>query len=135
MVSVARVIAACLVALMPEVAAAQCNRGSPNIIEVVTWSAEKSAPGGTSVTTTVRNKTSKPIEMIDATIWFDDVLGGSLGGIPIDRDLRLDPGKEATETNKMIGFDRLVTLAPKNITTRGCTKAVLYQDGTKETFE
>ncbi|MBX8802650.1 hypothetical protein HBA92_18090 [Ochrobactrum sp. MR28] len=120
--------------LMCGTASAACN---DQLIEFVSWSAKPDGDIATETTVVFRSNASKPIKMIDASAKYTDVLGGSIGSFALDRDVLINPGENYTETKRWVGssFDRLVNLKPEEVTTSVCVKAVLYRDGTKETFK
>lgn len=83
-------LALAAVAILSQSAHAKnCARSSPDIVELVSWEAEAAEHDGAVVKMVVRNVAPRTIEMVDATVWFTDVLGASIGGASVDRDIKL----------------------------------------------
>jgi len=73
--------------------------------------------------------------MVDGTVWFVDALGQSIGGIKMQPDLVLPPGKKVDQSASMAGFQRLVKARKQDISAYSCVRSVLYEDGSKEEFK
>lgn len=115
-------------------AAPDCgSKGSPDILHLADWSASEGNLGATRVELTLKNASSKETEIVDATAWFYDALGESIGGIRIDRDTVLRPGGETVQRSNMIGFDRLLKLKGQNVQVIVCTEDALFTDGSRGT--
>jgi len=117
--------------------AAECDAlGVPSILQVTDWSA---VPGEPNVLTTIkyRNVSAKPIVMVKASVWFFDALGERVIGFQINPDVKLAPGVEAEESGRLIGdhAQRLLSSDKALFQAIACTHAVVYADGTKETFD
>lgn len=113
----------------------KCKSGSADVVRVTSWSA-KPMRGGAELMVEYANATTKPIKMLDATIWFTDALGGSIGGAKIDRDARIQPGAKAQSTLRYVGaFERLPALDKQDVEALACASAVLFEDGEKQSFK
>jgi hypothetical protein len=113
--------------------ASECgNLGNANILRFEGWSAEK-RDFLIDLTLRYRSEASAPIKMVDGAIWFTDVLGGSLGGFDIERDLHIPPGA-SYEQHLRVTEDRFLKASPADIVGIACVKAVLYEDGAKASF-
>lgn len=78
-----------------------------------------------------------PVRMVDAQVYFSDRLGGQIGGAILDRDTKIDDAlfTEVIEFGTGLRVARLLDVDPADVVTRVCTKAVIYDDGTKQTFD
>ena len=126
------------VSVLCSAAAAQasgCNSGSGEILKVKDWTASAQNERSTNVSFTLENATKKKVQMVDGTVWFEDALGQSIGGISIEPDTILAPGETLEQANFMAGFDRLVKARKTDINAVSCLVSVLYEDGTKEEFK
>jgi len=123
-----------LLATVASADANECLNGSGDILRLSSWSAEPVDDHSTAVTLTYENVTQKGIEIVNATAWFYDALDNGIGGIPLDSDPQLEPAGSITVKRKMLGFQRVLKVKPENISAVICTDAVLYDDGTRETF-
>lgn len=78
----------------------------------------------------------KGVRMIDAAIRFEDALGKRIASIAVERDKRLSPGITA----RLVGFypgselSRIPNMEREDVMVTTCTRAVIYDDGTKEEF-
>lgn len=123
-----------IIAAAPPALAAECGKGSPDVLRLVDWSATK-ADRGTVVTLTYENAAPKGIKMVEGTAWFSDALDRSIGGIGLNEDVRLTPGSSATEEFRMVGnIERLAEVDKTDAAGIICVEAVLYDDGSKEAF-
>lgn len=88
------------------------------------------------ITITYRNIGDKPIKMIDASVWFWDVLGKNIGGVELNRDIKIAVGAEGIEKFRVpsAGFERLTNLDALDVEGLICTEAALFDDGTKQQF-
>ena len=78
----------------------------------------------------------REIRMIDASADFSDILGGSIASFGIDRDLRVEPGAEFSQSGLwgMYTFERLLEMEKADVETRVCVRGVVYADGSTEVF-
>lgn len=80
---------------------------------------------------------SKGVRMLDAAVRFEDALGKHIASIAVDRDERLAPGGTA----RLVGFypgsnlSRIPNMEREDVVVSTCTRAVIYEDGTKEEFK
>lgn len=79
----------------------------------------------------------RPIRMIDGLIAVGDVLGGQLAVLWLNRDERMGEGDTSTISIATYGPDlpRLAELDRDDVTFRTCVRGIVYEDGTRETFE
>lgn len=123
-----------------EAAAADCGpNGDGTAITVKEWSVEAIAGLiGTEakVSVTFTNDLTKSFRMIDASIMFEDALGGYISNIGVDRDITLAPGNSTVYTASYggTGLDRVPQMNRQDVVVYACTKAVIYDDGTKQEF-
>lgn len=115
--------------------AQECPAGSSEVLELKSWRAERGYGGqGTLLTVTYKNVSGKPIAMIDASLWFEDVLGGRVGSISLNREMTMPADAEQTKEHYVAGLHRLLTENATHFYGKICTNAVLYSDGSKVEF-
>jgi hypothetical protein len=127
-----------LAVLVSPAAAAECFEGRPDAITVKSWapSAKESLIGEpVLVRYVLNNALDKSIRMIDASVFFDDVLGKHIGGYEVEPDVAAVAGGDFEVEGTYLGMTRLLDANPEDILVSICTKAVVYGDGTTETFE
>ncbi len=85
---------------------------------------------------TLQSLSQKPVRMIDAQFGFKDALGGMVGSMKLQRDVKIDQSGAYAETGKFSQktFERLLNLDRADIVPFTCVKGVIYEDGTKEQF-
>ncbi|TPW26917.1 hypothetical protein [Pararhizobium mangrovi] len=128
--------ASATLAAMPIAAsAADCPSGSDSIFKVEKWSADKHDGPGTEVSITYRNVADAQVEIADATAWFEDVLGQSIGGVPLNPDPKLAPGRTRTDKRLVTGVDRLTITDKAYLKARICVDAVLWKGGKTKFFD
>lgn len=116
--------------------AAECDTGNADILKVQEWDAADKGDRVVEINYTYMNTTAKQIDMVDAALWFTDALGKRVGvGAIVDPDPKVKAGDIAAADWKGWGLQRLPSIEKKNVTATICVRAVLYEDGTKETFE
>ncbi|MGX5719931.1 hypothetical protein [Shinella zoogloeoides] len=115
--------------------ASDCTSGSGDILKLSDWSAAARNVRSTDVSFTLENASNRTVQMVDGTVWFEDALGQSIGGISITPDVTVAPGAKVDQKSFMAGFERLVKARKQHIKAFSCVDAVLYEDGTKEEFE
>lgn len=121
--------------------AAECSAGVDTVLGLKEWSA-KMVDGALGrpeplVTITYKNLSDHPIKMIDASLSFSDALGERISSVALGRDIKIAAGAEKSEKFLMsgsIGFERLTKLDKSDAEGTICTKAVMYDDGTKQQF-
>lgn len=107
--------------------------GTDRILKLEDWSAKPDG-AGTRITLRLALRGDKPVRMVDGKVSFYDALDGSVGSYPIDRDAHIAPGKPY-EQKDFYTKGRLENLKHEEVTSKVCVYAVLYEDGTKETFK
>lgn len=114
-----------------------CNA---DLISVQEWEAvNESREDGTvstHMTASYRYDGNAAYRMIDATILFEDVLGQLIAVYRVDRDEALNAG-ETSSLSMLSGggsLHRLGDLDRDDIVVKTCTRAIVYEDGTRETF-
>ncbi|MDX0849181.1 hypothetical protein GHK50_22505 [Sinorhizobium medicae] len=114
-------------------ASAGCNK---DLLNVEGWSAKSMAERRVVVSMDLRSTAPKPIRIIEALVYFRDALDGDIGALPVERDAHIPAGGSYTRLMKSApaNFDRLLKLRKQDVETHVCVFAVLYEDGTEETF-
>jgi hypothetical protein len=121
--------------------AEDCQSGKSGVLALLDWTAvmKPSLVGDEPVVTiNYINETHKNIRMIKAAVWFKDALGETMAGVDLEKDIRLAPDKTKSQTfhvSGSSGFERLTKLEKRDAHGYICVEAVLYEDGTKESFE
>src|SRR5690606_26324405 len=113
--------------LMAVTPAWACN---PDLISVQDWEVkhvERSGMPGASVSVTFTLNWPQPIRMIDASVQFQDLLGGYIGGVALDRDTRLSNGETTTDSGIYLGtdFTRIPEMERDDVMVTTCTRAVV----------
>lgn len=116
--------------------------GSTKLLSVKDWTVEEVdglIPGihsGIDITVDIKSHAEKPFRMIDASYTFADALGRRISGFMIDPDLKVRPGETVSTTNGYTGseMDRVIKMNRDDVIVTICTRAVVYEDGTKEDF-
>jgi hypothetical protein len=122
--------------LSPGISAAECYSGSADAILVKDWSVEIKSEATHTIALTLESTLPKPIRMANVDVRFVDVLGNEIGGFAFEPDFSIKP-KEIVHYSRDIGsmlMPRLPNLKQGDATPLFCTRAVLYDDGTKEEF-
>ena len=121
----------------PALADGPCIRGTDALLTVTDWSATDSNTG-IQITVTIRSNGRKNIKMIEGAAYFKDALGrqigGDFGGAPLNPDLNIGAGQTIESKTRSVMLERLLTVGQANVKAFTCVLAVLYEDGTKETF-
>lgn len=117
-------------------AVAECSKGSGDVMFIAEWTTGPTQPSGAfDAIFQITSRAAKPTRMVEATIWFKDLLGRNLNGWHLDADFKIEPG--ATEqfalTLGTLSFDGR-PLRRDDLTATLCTKAILFADGTKQEF-
>jgi len=125
-----RLVLALVASLWPAAGLA-CN---DTILALTGWDAVKEGNGAT-LTLTFESHAAKPFRMIDAVVWFGDVLGPEVrDGVDVQRDLHLSPKETFTQQSSYAGMARYASIKHEDVTTEVCVRSVLYDDGTIERF-
>jgi hypothetical protein len=116
---------------------AECSVGRSDAVVVTSWAAE--ATSGTlgpmvQVSYVLSNNLPKGIRMVDASVNFEDVLGQTMPGFKLAPDIAAAAGGDFAQVATYLGMDRLVKARHEDIIVTVCTRAVVYEDGTKESF-
>lgn len=123
------------------VAAAECSRGESGEALVVTgWEVTISQDGAytsADVKLTVENKLPKGVRLIDASVRFEDALGGSISNVGLTRDVQVATGATFEDSGSYLGtrLERIPAMNRNDVVVFACTKGVVYEDGTKQTFD
>jgi hypothetical protein len=129
-------IAVLAAALISGAASASDCRG--DLIQVTDWKLQKVTGliSGIDIHVTIKSNFSKPIRMIDGTYTFADALGRRISSFGINPDLNVEPGKTVKFAHGYMGreMDRVLKMNRADVIVTTCVRAVVYQDGTKETF-
>lgn len=116
-----------------DVRASGCN---DVMLSVAEWSIRPASEGNVEITLRVRSNAPKQIRMLQGLAYFYDALDEPIGALPVGPDAIIPAGGEYTEHRTWSDhlFGRLLKLRKQDVKTATCVKAVLYEDGTKETF-
>lgn len=111
-----------------------CN---DDLLTISRWSIKPLDSHMNELSFTVRSSAGKGIRMVDAQLGFTDALGATIGPLEIDRDITIPAG--GTFTGKRVWgpftIERLLKINADDITAYTCVRAVIYDDGSKETFD
>lgn len=116
--------------------ASECpSGGDPSLLKVLSWEAHDEGDRVTTVVYTYENTSPKQIDMVKASLWFTDALGGQIGpGLVVDPDPKVAAGGKAEADWRGWGLERLLKVDKKNVAAQICVKSVLYDDGSKDDF-
>lgn len=122
-----------IIGMLAGEAAAGCNK---TLISVSDWSARQLDERNVEVSVSVLSNAEKRIRMLYAFAYFDDVFDVPIGSVSIGPDAVIAAGGTYTELSKWTPhrFGRLLKMRKEDVKTATCVQAVLYEDGTKETF-
>ncbi|RVL61017.1 hypothetical protein [Sinorhizobium meliloti] len=128
-----RFILAFMIALLAGEATAGCNA---TLISVSDWSARQLDERNVEMSVSVLSHAEKQIRMLYAIAYFDDVFDVPIGSVSIGPDAVIAAGGTYPELSTWTphNFGRLLQMRKEDVKTATCVKAVLYEDGTKETF-
>ncbi|MFC5385196.1 hypothetical protein ACFPLB_04350 [Aquamicrobium segne] len=128
--------AAVVMAASPAIA---CNTEMISVQD--NWTAENLRSEGDTVFTkidlTYQYDGTQPYRMIDGSIRFRDATGSAIASLGLNRDDALAPGETSSLSITSFGPDlpRLATVNRSEIEVTTCVRTIIYEDGTKETFE
>jgi hypothetical protein len=124
------------------------HQSGNDFLEVVNWSA---TDGGTNlaalgtvikINLTIRNKSNKKIALVDGSYEITDKLGKNIINYGIDSDLNIGPNQTynqsgAYDAGMQFGGDmkRLLTINPNLVEFNFDLDQILFEDGTKLTFD
>lgn len=111
-----------------------CERGSPDILEMLEWTTTHGDQGA-DITLKVFNPNDREINRIDATAWFRDAAGAVIGRIKIDPDLHLEASQFIYDVSDLPWAGGLEAVAREDISGVICTISVLFADGTAQEFK
>ncbi|MGF6174255.1 hypothetical protein [Ensifer sp. 4252] len=111
-----------------------CN---DDLLIISKWSIKPIDSHMNELSFTVRSSAGKGIRMLDAQLRFTDTLGATIGPLVIDRDVTIPALGSFTDTRVWGPFtiERLLKVNAEDITAHTCVHAVVYDDGSKESFE
>lgn len=126
-------------ALLASPAHAETCAGKSDFLVVKDWKVEKVETDmmtGIDITLTLQSNSPKPFRMVDGAYTFSDVLDRRISGFKFDPDLRGVPGGTIETGAGYMGneMDRVPKMDRSDVIVTTCVKAVVYEDGTKETF-
>lgn len=114
-----------------------CGEGATSaLLTVSDWTIKPITADTNQMTETLIYSGSKSIRMIDGSIRYSDVLGGSVASKAIDRDASIKPGEPYLQKGNWgrYTFERLLKMNRSDVIVVACVRAVVYADGSKETF-
>jgi len=116
-----------------EAKAAGCNA---TMLSITDWSVGQASQGNVEITVRFKSNAPKQIRMLQGLAYFYDALDEPIGALPVGPDAIIPAGGEYTEYRTWSDhlFGRLLTLRKQDVKTATCVKAVLYEDGSKESF-
>ncbi|MDX0218744.1 hypothetical protein GOC40_12145 [Sinorhizobium meliloti] len=116
-----------------EAKAADCNNA---MLSITDWSVGQVSKGNVEIKLRIRSHAPKQIRMLQGLAYFYDALDEPIGALPVGPDAIIPAGGEYTEHRTWSDhlFGRLLTLRKQDVKTATCVKAVLYEDGSKESF-
>ncbi len=123
-----------LVAVGSSPALSACN---DDLLTISKWSIRPIDGHMNELSFTVHSSAAKGIRMLDAQLGFTDKLGATIGPLVIDRDIAISAHGSFTDKRVWGPFtiERLLKVNAADITAYTCVHAVVYDDGSKETFE
>lgn len=124
--------AAAVIAASP---AAACNE---NFVEIESWfgSVTMGPPAGADMTINYALTGDKSVRSIDGSFLFADAFGNMLDQVPISNAARIATGETNTQRDAYQSGHLLMALKdPDDVIVTSCTRAVIYEDGTHETFD
>lgn len=123
-----------MTAMLAATPAAACNE---QMMSVESWAASSHGDTTFILKLDLRSNLPQHTRMIDAQVYFADALGKQIGGINLDRDAPVSVGPFSQELHlgTALNIARLLRINAEDVVVSTCTRAVIYEDGTKETFE
>lgn len=114
--------------------AEDCLVGSSEVLKLRDWGVTVTSDSRYDLTISFEYSGQKPLRMVDANLNAFDTLGNGLTGGAIDPDQSLAPGDTGEQTWTFAGDARIARIAREDVVARVCTKAVVYADGSKDSF-
>lgn len=111
-----------------------CGKQNSEILTLKSWTAKQGEYMSIDITMQLQNNADKQIRMIKAAAVFIDPFGESIARLALDPDVVI-PAKGTIDESGSWSAARLAKVRPQDVTTLICVSAVLYEDGSKETFE
>lgn len=114
-----------------------CSQGeTKDLIKITDWTIKPVTNDTNQMTETLAYSGTKATRMIDGSIRYSDVLGGRIASKAIDRDVSIEPGKSYLQTGNWgpYTFERMLKMNRSDVIVVACVRAVVYADGTKQTF-
>ena len=143
MSKLASIIALVAVTAATTASAADCHKGSPEVLAVSEWSARVVEVGfseGVALSVTLENISSYDMRMIEGRIFFEDVLGRGITNVKIDDDARISANGSFTQSGRYQTFGgtditRLATAERADIVVKVCVEALVTTDGQVMRFD
>ncbi len=123
-----RAVAALLLTAGTAAAQTGCN---DTIVTVTDWSISAIDDRTNLLETTLILTSGSPVRLIDGSVRFRDVLGGSIASFAIDRDTRLIPDVPVVQSGRWgpSTFERLLDLNPADVVVTVCVRGIVRDDG------
>ena len=116
-------------------AAADCRE---DLLTIEDWKVERITDPiqGERVSVQVKSHMGKPFRMVDGSYAFHDALGRHISSFGFNPDLKLAPGMVSADGGRYFGtqIGRVRNMDRADVKISTCVRAVVYEDGTKETF-
>jgi len=121
------------VCVASEAKATGCNE---TMLSITDWSARRADTSNVEISLRVQSHATKQIRMMRGLAYFYDALDQPIGALPIVTDAIIPLGSEYLEHRVWSDhkFGRLLKLRKQDVKTATCVKAVLYEDGSEESF-
>lgn len=133
-----KVLVALIVMTAPAMAGECAEGSSSTALTVEDWSVEKvqGLVSGMDIAVKVTSHLPKAFRMIDGSYTFEDALGRRIAGFKFDPDLHAKPDQTVESATGYLGteMDRVPGMNRADVKVYACVAAVVYDDGTKATF-
>lgn len=134
-------ILATAVLASPTQASDLCGDRNGDLFSLDGWSVQANESGflpAHEITVTIANRSGRTVRMVDASVVFEDALGGHIASIAAPRDVSLEPGQKIADSSSYSGVDGLQrmseTLSQEDVFGGVCVDAILFEDGEKQFF-
>lgn len=134
-------ILATAVLASPVQAADLCGDRNGDLLSLDSWSVEMVDDGygaAPKITVTASNRSDRNVRMVDASVIFEDALGGNVTNFALPRDIHLEADTSLTEGGIYPGAPGMIRMAksenPDDFNGAVCVNAVLFEDGEKQFF-
>lgn len=124
-------------AIIAGVCAGEATACNSDLLTVLDWKATDNKQSSFLpylLEANVKYNGKRPYRMIHAGVMFSDVLGAKLGQVNLKRDQNVIPDGIALADGQVSVEERIAQINPDDIVYRTCVWAIVYDDGTKETF-